>query len=265
LRLGDLLGTRISTSDLETGWSIRAIAEASYRAAPTESFEILSGERQGRPIFWVMPSFLDFPMLDGLDMPQPVYLATTDRMENTRETFDDLAGHMMERIRAVQPHGPYLLGGFCLGACAAYEIAVALVAAGEQVERIALVDKSVPGFPDHSLAGTRRLMRAVREVAAGHTAPGGGILSRILAPTGKSPGWAWRQVAGSRFTPSAPLESSATVLLTRHTGWRRGALRRSCGWRGWIQGDLRVERQRRISAEMGVRRLLQEIADTPEV
>ncbi|MEN3951143.1 amino acid adenylation domain-containing protein [Iodidimonas sp. SYSU 1G8] len=264
LRLGDLLGTRISTSDLETGWSIAAIAEASYRAAPMESFEVLGGERQGRPIFWIMPSFLDFPMLDGLDMPQPVYLATTDRMENTKETFADLAGHMLERIRTVQPHGPYLLGGFCLGACAAYEIAVALAASGERVERLALVDKSVPEFPDHSFAVAGRLMRSVRALASGSKAPGSSMVSRILPPRLKSPGWAWRQVAGSRFTPSARLDSSATILLTRHTGWRRGAFRRSCGWRGWIQGDLRVERQRRISAEVGVRRLLREIADTPD-
>ncbi len=46
----------------------------------------------------------------------------------------------MREIRGVQPHGPYLLGGYCLGGTIAYEAAQQLHAAGEEVALLALFD-----------------------------------------------------------------------------------------------------------------------------
>ena len=56
------------------------------------------------------------------------------------ERVDDLAAEFLAEIRAVQGEGPYALGGICFGAGIALEIARALLAQGEQVEALTLVN-----------------------------------------------------------------------------------------------------------------------------
>jgi len=43
-------------------------------------------------------------------------------------------------IKNIQPHGPYRLGGYCLGAVVAFETARLLAAAGEDVEMVLMFD-----------------------------------------------------------------------------------------------------------------------------
>ncbi len=56
------------------------------------------------------------------------------------KTIEEMAALYIKEIRAVQPHGPYLLGGYCLGGTVAYEAAQQLNAAGEEVALLALFD-----------------------------------------------------------------------------------------------------------------------------
>jgi thioesterase domain-containing protein len=51
-----------------------------------------------------------------------------------------MAAHYVGEIRRVQPHGPYCLGGYCLGGTIALEMAQQLTAAGEKVALVALFD-----------------------------------------------------------------------------------------------------------------------------
>jgi thioesterase domain-containing protein len=64
--------------------------------------------------------------------------------EEPHETFEEMASDYLAEIRAVQPQGPYLLGGFSGGGIAAYEIARQLVEAGEQVPLLVLLDTPLP-------------------------------------------------------------------------------------------------------------------------
>ena len=57
--------------------------------------------------------------------------------------IENIAAAQLETIRAVQPHGPYVLGGFCLGGLTAFEIARQLEAQGETVERLLIIDATV--------------------------------------------------------------------------------------------------------------------------
>jgi amino acid adenylation domain-containing protein len=62
-----------------------------------------------------------------------------------------LAEQYLERIRAVQPEGPYLLLGWSFGGLLAYDLAARLTRAGQQVALLAVVD-SIPGdTPDEGL------------------------------------------------------------------------------------------------------------------
>jgi acyl transferase domain-containing protein/thioesterase domain-containing protein/acyl carrier protein len=61
------------------------------------------------------------------------------------ETFEEAARDQLAELREVQPHGPYLLGGFSGGGLVAYEMAQQLVAAGELVAALILLDTPLPG------------------------------------------------------------------------------------------------------------------------
>jgi thioesterase domain-containing protein len=53
---------------------------------------------------------------------------------------EEMAALYVEEIRRVQSHGPYFLGGYCLGGTVAFEVAQQLRAGGETVALLALFD-----------------------------------------------------------------------------------------------------------------------------
>jgi thioesterase domain-containing protein/acyl carrier protein len=63
------------------------------------------------------------------------------------ETFEEMARDYLKEIRTVQPSGPYLLGGFSGGGIAAYEIARQLIAEGEAVSHLVMLDTPLPTQP----------------------------------------------------------------------------------------------------------------------
>ena len=59
-------------------------------------------------------------------------------------TVEEMASDYIEAMRQLRPHGPYQIGGWSLGGIVAYEIAQQLVADGETVERLILLDTTIP-------------------------------------------------------------------------------------------------------------------------
>lgn len=62
------------------------------------------------------------------------------------ETFEEMARDYLLEVRDVQPHGPYLLGGFSGGGITALEMARQLHAAGEEVSLLAMLDTPAPSM-----------------------------------------------------------------------------------------------------------------------
>ena len=60
-------------------------------------------------------------------------------------TVEACATRYLTEIRAIQPSGPYLIGGFSFGGLVAFEIACRLQAAGEKVSLLAILDTIAPG------------------------------------------------------------------------------------------------------------------------
>ncbi|MGB9309175.1 MAG: alpha/beta fold hydrolase [Candidatus Acidiferrales bacterium] len=54
--------------------------------------------------------------------------------------IEDMAAAYTQEIRKKQPHGPYFLGGYCMGGTVAFEVAQQLQAQGERVALLALFD-----------------------------------------------------------------------------------------------------------------------------
>ena len=52
----------------------------------------------------------------------------------------EMAAYHIDKMRSVQPRGPYLVGGMCAGGVIAFEIALQLQSAAEEVALVALID-----------------------------------------------------------------------------------------------------------------------------
>jgi len=77
----------------------------------------------------------------GLD--QPVYGLQSQGLnaeENLSTTVHDMAAEYIKEIVALQPQGPYFLGGYCLGGTIAFEIAQQLTDQGQMVEVVIMLD-----------------------------------------------------------------------------------------------------------------------------
>ena len=55
-------------------------------------------------------------------------------------TMEDIAARYVKELLALRPHGPYYLGGYCLGGNIAYEMACRLSDQGEKVALLVLID-----------------------------------------------------------------------------------------------------------------------------
>lgn len=56
------------------------------------------------------------------------------------DNLEDMAKLYLKEIRTIQPRGPYLLGGYCMGGTIAYEIAQMLLKSGESTDLLAMLD-----------------------------------------------------------------------------------------------------------------------------
>jgi thioesterase domain-containing protein len=60
------------------------------------------------------------------------------------ETFEEMAHAYLAELLTIQPHGPYLLGGFSGGGITAFEMAQELRARGEEVSMLLMLDTPLP-------------------------------------------------------------------------------------------------------------------------
>jgi len=60
------------------------------------------------------------------------------------ETIEVMAADRIRALRAARPHGPYFVGGYCNGALVAFEMARQLLAQGEQVPAVIVIEARAP-------------------------------------------------------------------------------------------------------------------------
>jgi len=81
----------------------------------------------------------------GRDLPiYGLQARGSDGVEQPHRSVRDMAVDYVDEMRTVQPHGPYLLGGECIGGVLAYEMARRLEELGEKVDLLALLDTERP-------------------------------------------------------------------------------------------------------------------------
>ena len=103
----------------------------------------------------------------SLDPEQPLYAIQPPGMGGpvpANYRVEDIATAYMSDIQEVRPRGPYFLGGMCMGGILVLEIAQQLVAQGEKVELLVIVDtwltdprRYEPGFKNFATLATKFL------------------------------------------------------------------------------------------------------------
>jgi acetoacetyl-CoA synthetase len=107
-------------------------------------------EGEGEPFFMVHSMTGNVLQLHGLirsfRTARPVYGLQAVGLEHGETPLDSveaMAAVYVEAIRALQPRGPYRLGGFSFGGLVAFEMARLLEAEGEAVARLILLDSQM--------------------------------------------------------------------------------------------------------------------------
>ena len=105
-------------------------------------------------------SYISFPTFHP---PLPTYALESPFLHAPLEyniSFEAVATLYVDQIRNIQPHGPYILGGWSLGGIHAYEVARQLIDLGEEIKGIVMVDSPCPKALPHMPEPTVELMEA---------------------------------------------------------------------------------------------------------
>ena len=135
---------------IHTSTSSQSLPESMTHRAKTV---LLQGRpTPGRQNLFLLPdgagSLFSYISLPTLPSGIPVYGLDSPFHNNPQEytmSFSDVAKIYIEAIRAIQPRGPYMLGGWSLGGIHAYETSRQLIEQGERVTHLLMIDSPCPG------------------------------------------------------------------------------------------------------------------------
>ena len=109
-----------------------------------------------RPFFLIHPAgghvFPYIHLANSLGRDQPCYGLQAKGLEEGQDPqarIEDMAAYYLEALQTVQPEGPYLLGGWSMGGVVAFEMAQQLLAQGQRVALVALLDARIPNPDEH--------------------------------------------------------------------------------------------------------------------
>ncbi|MFJ6675669.1 amino acid adenylation domain-containing protein [Actinosynnema sp. NPDC091369] len=143
------LGKRLSLGALLSGRTVAALCEHLSRARAWSTLVPLR-ENPGAPkVFLVHPaggSVLAYrPLAESVDADWYALQAPgPDSGQEVPTEVEDFAVRYVEEVRRVQPHGPYVLGGWSSGAVIAAHVAHKLELGGDRVSRLFVFDSPAP-------------------------------------------------------------------------------------------------------------------------
>ena len=147
--------------------TIRQLAQALQKPGAFQSqspIVALQTQGSGMPFFCIHPgsgNILCYShLVHHLGSDQPFYaIHDLDIHEDVfpEVSIEEMAERYLKAIRAIQPIGPYALGGFSFGGIVAFEMAQQLSMRGQEVGLLALLDSGSPlssqGFENNDNAG----------------------------------------------------------------------------------------------------------------
>ncbi|ROP35584.1 type I polyketide synthase [Saccharothrix texasensis] len=154
-RLREQTGVVVSLAEFSrepTFGRLLELAERDRPAAPAPRLPVSAArlrEGSGRPLFLAADAAgtaVSYQALaDRLDVDRPVYGLEVDPEDRTHRSLARIAAQHVDAVLAVQPEGPYTLGGWSFGAVVAHEMARLLIARGAEVDVLLCIDAFIPG------------------------------------------------------------------------------------------------------------------------
>jgi len=148
-RVEQVCGQRLPLATLLAGPTIEHLEKALIQQRVEDNDSLLVQVQAGgakQPLFFMHGDFEGggfycLNLARGLGEDQPFYALTPHGVDGgpIPPTIEEIAACFIEMIRAVQPKGPYLLGGLCKGGVTAYEMARQLERQGEKIDLLIMV------------------------------------------------------------------------------------------------------------------------------
>lgn len=187
--------------------TVRALAAAVTARCPNPTWRSLVCIRKhgSRPPLYLVHGLggeIDhfYNLARYLSPEQPVYALQPPL--GGHAALDQIAEHYVREIRLNVPTGPYLLGGYCIGGCIAFEMAHQLVEAGDQVPLLMLIDSVSPGTQPRR-QGPPPLLTRIRRLASNTPAE---VLEKVTRRLGEAASRIGRGLAGGSDPDALPTE-----------------------------------------------------------
>jgi amino acid adenylation domain-containing protein len=205
---------------------------------------------------------------------QPVYGLQSQGLNGDgrlNTTIQEMASQYLKEVAIVQPHGPYLLGGYCLGGIIALEMAQQLSTLGEEVGLVVMLDtynasaisrsRLFPKLPLHFLQNVwfhganfvslrsndrRKFLREKVDIALTRLKiwlqAGGHVLQRACGrkTLNKYPHLVIKKVNDQAALRYVPQPYAGRVAVIRPKGNFLGFTNASLGWSEIVRHDLQV-------------------------
>src|SRR6266403_4518720 len=159
-----------------------------------------------------------------IQSPHPIHGMQAKGIDGVDEPFDkveDMAQFFLDAIKKVQPHGPYLLIGYCLGGLVTLEMAQRLAERGEKVALLAMLES----YPHRNCLQYRQRLRLIMRLMTQHAAaltrlPPREALSYILHPAERLVYVSRDGSGGTRNRPPASISYNDAMKRMRDSGYR---------------------------------------------
>jgi amino acid adenylation domain-containing protein len=188
-------------------------------------------------------------LIHHLGMDQPLFGLRPRWIEGNEgyATVEEMAREFLAELRVVQPKGPYVLGGHCVGGVAALEIAQLLRQEGEEVKTMIFLDTERPSARRNFFVELHFLRQRVRHIVE--------VISEIIHASGGARNEIIRKLVHRKLRETDTFYQSKVGyrrLLYRHAARRyagritlivneeQARLEPDLGWKGIAQGGLDV-------------------------
>ncbi|WP_283804941.1 condensation domain-containing protein [Afipia felis] len=146
---------------------VNGLTESRSKNEPDHAVTKITEGSDGRLLFMCSAQRNSIQMAKALGPGPTVYKLDVYNLQEQRlladlpmfDSIEAIAKEFLSRIRAVQPKGPYLLAGGCEGGIVAFEMALQLQQAGEEIALLGQLDTPVRGFFE-----SKAVLRPVRIV-----------------------------------------------------------------------------------------------------
>ncbi|MFH8802242.1 amino acid adenylation domain-containing protein [Streptomyces sp. NPDC017936] len=153
MRLPEITDVEVPVAALFEGGTVEKLAAivSGEREQAASTLVPLRSTGTEAPFFLVHPLggsvFCYSELVDVLDPERPLYAFQAPEYAGPDvprpDSVEEIARLYLSEVRAVQPEGPYHLGGWCMGGMVSYEMARQLEAAGEEVAMLTIISASI--------------------------------------------------------------------------------------------------------------------------